>query len=155
MVVLLKTVLTNFHPKQANKSIGDPRGSNIKLFIAILTWLNLTGSNRPLSPFFHPLTLPGYPLECCQFSKFWKIDIKRRGSNYWTFYCFTNLTLPNRIDYTPKSFPSSPNTSGGVGMTNFEKNNFQKNDLSHPNSLYYWVKQCLGNGFDITAFDIK
>ncbi len=36
-VVLSKTVLSNFHPKQANEWIGDPRGSIIELFIAILT----------------------------------------------------------------------------------------------------------------------
>ena len=30
-------VLSNFHPKQANELIGDPRGSIIELFIAILT----------------------------------------------------------------------------------------------------------------------
>ena len=41
---------------------------------AILTWPNLTGLNRPLSPFFHPLTLPGYPLECWQFAEFRKIE---------------------------------------------------------------------------------
>ncbi len=67
-VVLSKTVLSNFHPKQPNESIGGPRASIIELFIAILTWPNLTGLNRPLSPFFHPLTLPGYPL-CCLFSE--------------------------------------------------------------------------------------
>ncbi len=60
-VVLLKIVLSNFRPKQANEWIGDPRGSIIKLFIAILTWTNLTGSERPLSLFFHPQTLSGDP----------------------------------------------------------------------------------------------
>ena len=35
-VVLSKIVLSNFHPKQVNEWIGDPRGSIIELFIAIL-----------------------------------------------------------------------------------------------------------------------
>ncbi len=35
-VVLSKTVLSNFRPKQANKWIGGPRGLIIELFIAIL-----------------------------------------------------------------------------------------------------------------------
>jgi hypothetical protein len=35
-VVLSKTVLSNFCPKQANEWIGGPRGSIIELFIAIL-----------------------------------------------------------------------------------------------------------------------
>jgi hypothetical protein len=76
-VVLSKTVLSNFCPKQPNESIGGPRASIFELFIAILTWPNLTGLNRPLSPFFHPLTLPGYPLFCCLFSENWKMEIKR------------------------------------------------------------------------------
>ena len=77
-VVLSKIVLSNFHPKQPNKLIGGPGASEagdkkelgqiIELFIAILTWSNLTGWNRPLSSFFHPLTFPGYPLFCCLFS---------------------------------------------------------------------------------------
>ncbi len=57
-VVLSKTVLLNFRPKQPNKWIGGPRASIFELFLAIITWPNLTGLNRPLSPFFHPLTLP-------------------------------------------------------------------------------------------------
>jgi len=61
-VVLSKTVLLNFRPKQANEQIGAFVFWIIELFIAILTWSNLTGYNRPLSSFFHPLTLPGYPL---------------------------------------------------------------------------------------------
>jgi hypothetical protein len=69
-VVLSKLVLLNFRPKQANEWIGDPAGSIIELFIALLTLTNLTGLNRPLSPFFHPLTLPGYPLEYYQFAEF-------------------------------------------------------------------------------------
>ena len=52
-VVVSKTVLSNFRPKQANKWIGDPRVSIIELFIAILT-----GLNRPISLVFHPLTPP-------------------------------------------------------------------------------------------------
>ncbi len=32
-VVLSKMVLSNFRPKQANKWIGDPRGSIIELFL--------------------------------------------------------------------------------------------------------------------------
>ncbi len=36
-VVLSKTVLSNFRPKQANEWIGGPGGSIIELFIAILT----------------------------------------------------------------------------------------------------------------------
>jgi hypothetical protein len=69
MVVLSKIVLSNFCPKQPNKLIGGPRASIFELFIAILTWPNLTGLNRPLNPFFHPLTLPRYPLFCCLFSE--------------------------------------------------------------------------------------
>jgi hypothetical protein len=36
-VVLLKTVLSNFRPKQANILIGGLRASLFKLFIAFLT----------------------------------------------------------------------------------------------------------------------
>ncbi len=68
-VVLSKTVLSNFRPKHPNESIGGPKASIFELFIAILTWPNLTGLNRHLSPFFHPLTLLGYPLFCCLFSE--------------------------------------------------------------------------------------
>ncbi len=84
-VVLLKTVLSNFRPKQPNESIGGPRASIFELFTAILTWPNLTGLNRPLSPFFHPLTLPGYPLFCCLFSENWKMEIKRSGVKLLNF----------------------------------------------------------------------
>ena len=84
-VVLSKTVLSNFRPKQVNEWIGGPRGSIIELFIAILNWPDLTGSNRPLSLFFHPPTLPGYPLECWQFAEFWKIDIIWRGVQLLNF----------------------------------------------------------------------
>ncbi len=84
-VVLSKTVLPNFCPKQPNESIGGPRASIFELFIAILTWPNPTGLNRPLSPFFHPLTLPGYPLFCCLFSKNWKMEIKRSGVKCLTY----------------------------------------------------------------------
>jgi hypothetical protein len=75
-VVLSKTVLSNFHAKQPNKSIGGPRASIFELFIAILTWPNLTGLNRPLSPFFHPLRLPGYPLSDVYFLKIekWRLE---------------------------------------------------------------------------------
>jgi len=38
----------------------------------------LTCSNRPLILFFHPVTLPGYPLFCCLFSEIWK-DKKEWG----------------------------------------------------------------------------
>jgi len=58
-VVLSKIVLSNFCPKQPNESIGGPRASIFELFIVILTWPKLTRLNMPLSPFFHPLTLPG------------------------------------------------------------------------------------------------
>ena len=76
-VVLSKTVLSNFCPKQANKWIGAHMASLFLLFIAFLTWPNLTGSNRPLSLFFHHLTLPGYPVFCCLFSEIRKMEIKR------------------------------------------------------------------------------
>ncbi len=59
MVVLSKTVLLNFCPNQAKEWIGALVFWIIELFIAILTWPYLTGYNRPLSLFFHPLTLPG------------------------------------------------------------------------------------------------
>jgi hypothetical protein len=36
-VVLSKTVLSNFRPKQANEWIGDPMASLFQLFIAFLT----------------------------------------------------------------------------------------------------------------------
>jgi hypothetical protein len=75
-VVLSKTVLLNFRPKQANEWIGGHRASLFLLFIACLTWPNLKGSNRPLSLFFHHLTLPGYPVFCCLFSKIKKMEIK-------------------------------------------------------------------------------
>ena len=68
-VVLSKIILSNFRPKQPNELIGGPRASIFELFIAIPSRPNLTGLNRPLNPFFHPLTLPGYPLVCCLFSE--------------------------------------------------------------------------------------
>jgi hypothetical protein len=71
-VVLSKTVLSNFRPKQANQWIGGHMASLFLLFIACLTWPNLTGSNRPLSLFFHHLTLPGYPVFAVYFLKFEK-----------------------------------------------------------------------------------
>jgi hypothetical protein len=81
-----KNVLLNFRPKQANKWIGVHMTSLFLLFIAFLTWPNLTCSNRPLSLFFHPLTLPGYPLFCCLFSENWKkIEIKRSGVQLLNF----------------------------------------------------------------------
>jgi hypothetical protein len=48
----------NFCPKQVNEWIGGPRASLFQLFIAFLTWPNLTCLNRPLSQFFHYLTPP-------------------------------------------------------------------------------------------------
>ena len=56
MVILSKTILSNFCPKQAKEWIGAFVFWIIELFIAILTWPNLTGYNSPLSLFFHPLT---------------------------------------------------------------------------------------------------
>ncbi len=49
------------------------------LFFALLSWPNLTCSNRPLSSFFHTLTPPRYPLFCCVSSENWKMEIKRSG----------------------------------------------------------------------------
>jgi hypothetical protein len=63
-VVLWKTIISNFHPKQAKKWIGGSRVSLFELFIAFLTWPNLTCLNRPLSLFFHhQTTLVGRPLQ--------------------------------------------------------------------------------------------
>ena len=78
-VVLLKTVLLNFCPKQVNEWIGGPRASLFQLFIAFLTWPNLTGLKRPLSPFFHHLTPPGWPLIWQFFLNFEKWTWKGEG----------------------------------------------------------------------------
>jgi hypothetical protein len=53
--VLSKTVLSNFRPKKSNKWIGDHMVSLFCLFIAFLTWPNLTCFSRPLSLFFYHL----------------------------------------------------------------------------------------------------
>ena len=84
-VVLSKTVLSNFHPKQAKEWIGGQMASLFWLFIACLTWPNLTGSNRPLSLFFHHPTLPGYRIFCCLFSEIQKMEIKRSGYQLLNF----------------------------------------------------------------------
>ncbi len=85
MVVLSKTVLLSFHPKQANKLTGVHMASRFWLFIAFLTWPNLTCSNRPLSLFFHPLTFPGYLFFCCLLSENKKIEIKMSGVQLLNF----------------------------------------------------------------------
>jgi hypothetical protein len=53
-VILSKIILSHFCPKQANEWIGGFVFWIIKLFIAILTWTNLTYSKKPYSQFFHP-----------------------------------------------------------------------------------------------------
>ncbi len=55
-----------------------------ELFIAIITWPNLKGLNRPLCSVFRPLYLQSF-FESC------KLDKKGWGSNFWTFYCCPNL----------------------------------------------------------------
>jgi hypothetical protein len=47
-----------FFPKHGNKSVEAPV---LKTFATLLACSNLIGSNRPVSPFFHLLTLPGTP----------------------------------------------------------------------------------------------
>jgi hypothetical protein len=64
-----KTVTSNFCPKHANKLIEDPGASIFERSIAILTWPNLTGLNRPFSPFFNLLALPGYSAVFLNFEK--------------------------------------------------------------------------------------
>jgi hypothetical protein len=49
---LSKTVLSNFCPKQVNEWIGGPRASLSQLFIAFITWPNLTCWRIPLIPSF-------------------------------------------------------------------------------------------------------
>jgi hypothetical protein len=56
-VAFSKIVLFNFHSKEANIWIGAFVFQIMELFIAILTWHSLEGSNRPFSLFFHPLYL--------------------------------------------------------------------------------------------------
>jgi hypothetical protein len=53
--VLSKTVLSNFRPKKSNEWIEDHTVSLFWLFIAFLTWPNLTCFSRPLSLFFYHL----------------------------------------------------------------------------------------------------
>jgi hypothetical protein len=95
-VVLSKTILSNFCPKQVNKWIQGPRASLFQLFIAFLTWPNLTCLNRPLSQFFEHLTPPGWALIWRYFSEFWKLDMKRRGGRiielFTAFLTWPNLT---------------------------------------------------------------
>ena len=92
-VVLSKTVLLNFCPKQANKWIGDHMAWLFWLFIAFLTWPNLACLNRPFSMFFHPLTL---------LFIFW--NLKNWDKKEWgpiIFYLFiAHLTWPNLICFS-------------------------------------------------------
>jgi hypothetical protein len=78
-VVLLKTVLSNFRPKQAKEWIGDQTATLFRLFNALLSWPNLTCVNRPLSPFFYHPTPPGFPLFCWFFSELKINSHKKEG----------------------------------------------------------------------------
>ncbi len=104
-VVLSKTVLSKIRPKQSDEWIGGPRASLFQLFFAFLTWPNLTCLNRPLSPFFHHLAPPGWPLIWRFFSKFWKMDMERRwGRIIELFLAF--LTWPNLTCWSIPLIPS-------------------------------------------------
>ena len=135
--VLSKTVLLNFCPKQVNEWIGGPRASLFQLFIAFLTWPNLTCLNRPLSPFFHHLTPPGWPLIWQFFLNLEKWTWKGGGSNNWTFSCFPNLNQPNLLEDTTHSIFHHLTPPVGGASTNFRKNGFRKNDLVPKESLGY------------------
>jgi hypothetical protein len=90
-------------------------------FLTISAFWNLTWPiMTPLSPFFRPLILPGYP-------------------HFWCFFPeYQNLTLtyPDRLWKDPSAIPSSHNTygggwgEGGGSQHIFEKNGFRRNDLS-------------------------
>ncbi len=59
--LIQKNVPAILFPQQAITCIGAPLFWIFGLFIANLTLPYITGSNRPLSPFFHPLILLWYP----------------------------------------------------------------------------------------------
>jgi hypothetical protein len=94
-VVLSKTVLSNFCPKQVNEWIGGPRASLFQLFIAFLTWPNLTCLNRPLSQFFHHQTPLGWPLIWQFFLNFEKWTWKGGGGGQIIEHFLACLTRPN------------------------------------------------------------
>jgi hypothetical protein len=104
-VVLSKTVLSNFRPKQVDEWIGGPRASLFQLFIAFLTWPNLTSLNRPLSQFLHHLTPPGWPLIWRFISEFRKMNMERRGGQIIELF-LAFLTCPNLTCWRIPLIPS-------------------------------------------------
>ncbi len=84
-----KTLPGGFFAQNMQTNVLGLRGAICELFIALLSWPDLT--YRPLSKLFHSVTLPGYPLSTVFFSIF-KNGQKKRGSNYWILICFLTLT---------------------------------------------------------------
>ena len=66
--------ISNFCSKQSKEWIGGPQGFTIGTFYCFpsLPWPNLMCLRRPLSLFFHHLTLLRYPIFCCFFQNFEK-----------------------------------------------------------------------------------
>ena len=83
--------------------LGTPGQGLHFLNFLLFSWPNLTCSSRPaFSQIFHHLTLPGYPLFRCFFSKSWNMDIKRREVK------LLNLLLLSWRNLTWKSRPIIP-----------------------------------------------
>ncbi len=96
---------------------------------------NWTGLNRPLSSFFNPLTLPGYPLFCWFFLIF-KNGHKKEGVGWVQLLNFLLLSKPDLIYVTGLIRPHSlffysltpPVEGGGAGsQLIFEGMVFRKN----------------------------
>ncbi len=116
-VVLSKTVLSNFHPKQVNEWIGGPRALLFQLFIAFLTWPNLTCLHRPFNPFIYHLTPPGWPLIWRFFLNFEKWTWKGGGGRIIELF-LAFPTCPNLTCWSIPLFPSfiTYNLRGGGGQ---------------------------------------
>ncbi len=79
--IFVQNMLKHWLERLAFKLIGKIAVSIFELFSGVPTWPNLAGLKRPFSPYFNPLTLPGYPLSAV-FSKFSKTDIKKKGAGF-------------------------------------------------------------------------
>ncbi len=76
-----QSIKKHFRPEHAEKFIDKIDVSIFELFSGVLTWPNLAGLKRPFSPYFNPLTLPGYPLSAV-FYKFSKTDNYKKGAGF-------------------------------------------------------------------------
>ncbi len=114
--------------KQANKWIGDQTATLFRLFIAFLSWPNLTCVNRPLSPFFYHPTTPGFPLFCWFFSEL-KINSHKKegGQIIELFIAYLTSTWPNLTCWSKhlNSFFHRLTPPVGEPLWKFERTVFQ------------------------------